>query len=247
MEVVADNVARSYGSVRAVDGISLALHPGEIVPVVGANGAGKTTLLQCLAGILALDSGAVTVDGETLTRGRVDLRRRIGFVADAPLAFGTFTILQHIGMVLRLYGLQPAAALGRVETLLEEFGLLSVARRRFSELSRGMAYKATLCAVLSVNPELWLLDEPFGSGMDARGIAALKRCINDAVRRGMTVVYTTQLVDVAETLCTRVCVIDNGELAALGTLAELAPESGGARGALEELLVRGEDSSGRHA
>ena len=221
MQISLQSVCKCYGKVRALDNVTLTLAPGQIISVLGANGAGKTTLLRCLSGVVVPTSGSILFDGRTFTRGETDLRRRLAFLPDFPLAFAHNTVLRHIGMVLRLYAVDTPQIEPRVMEMLRGFDLLPLVDTPFSKLSRGQAYKTALTALLAVDAELLLLDEPFASGMDPSGIIFLKREVRAAAGRGRTVVYSTQILDIAEKLSDRVCVIDHGAVRHFAPLAEI--------------------------
>ncbi len=232
------NVTKSYGNVHALDNVSMEMAPGQIISVLGANGAGKTTLLRCLAGIASPDGGDVYYEGEAFRRDRLDLRRRFCFLPDFPPLFVEHTVLRNLGIYAHLYGRDGSGMADRFVELLREFDLLPVAESPVAFLSRGQAYKAALIALLAVEPDVWLLDEPFASGMDPQGIEAFKRHARAAVGRGCTVIYTTQLLDLAERFSDRVCVIHEGRLAAFDTLHTLREKAGDKANPLGELLGR---------
>jgi ABC-2 type transport system ATP-binding protein len=238
-------VLKEYRSLRALDGVSLTIEPGQIVALLGPNGAGKTTLLRCLAGIIAPDQGQVLFDNEPLRRDRLDLRRRFAFLPDFPPVFERWTPVRHLGMVLRLYGLEPAGLEERVLELLREFDLLPLAEAPLVTLSRGQRYKTVLAGLLAVDADLWLLDEPFASGMDPHGISALKRRAREAAQRGRTIIYSTQILDAAERFSDRVCVIHRGKVRAFERTAELHQPAQGDATALEEIFdqLREEEAS----
>jgi len=236
MKIELHQVVKKYKSVCALDNVSLTIEPGQIVALLGPNGAGKTTLLRCLASIVAPDEGQVTFDGEILLRERLDVRRRFIFLPDFPAVFEQWSPVRHLGMVMRLYGVQPAGAEERVLQLLREFDLLPLVEAPFATLSRGQRYKVVLAALLAVDPELWLLDEPFASGMDPLGINALKRHAREAVQRGRTVIYSTQILDAAERFSDRVCVIHRGKIRAFEATANLRRPAAADATALEEIF-----------
>ena len=198
----------------------MVIEPGQILSVLGVNGAGKTTLLRCFSGIVT-GSGNIYYDGERFTRGNMDLRRRIAFLPDFPIVFPHHTVLRHIGMVLKIYGADSPAIEPRILDLLRGFDILPLVDTPMAKLSRGQAYKAALAALLATDTELLLLDEPFASGMDPNGITFLKREARAAVARGHTVIYSTQILDTAETLSDRVLVIERGQVRYYAPLDEL--------------------------
>jgi ABC-type multidrug transport system ATPase subunit len=219
------SVLKSYRSVRALDHVSLQIEPGQIVSLLGPNGAGKTTLIRCLSGIAAPDEGEVYFDEQEFRRDRLDLRSRIYMVADFPFLFWDQSVLRNIAMILRLYEADGPEAEDRVLGLLREFDLLPLALRPVNSLSRGQAYKVGMVSMLAADRELWLLDEPFASGMDPQGIDAFKRHARDAAKRGRTILYSTQILDVAERFSDRVCLIHKGEIRAFDTLEHLRSQA----------------------
>jgi ABC-2 type transport system ATP-binding protein len=237
MRISVESLSKRYGGVRALDSVTFTIEPGQILALLGVNGAGKTTLLRCFSGVVT-GSGSILYDGERFTRGSMNLRRRIAFLPDFPIAFPYHTVLRHIGMVLRLYESDDPAIEPRVLELLRGFDLLPLVDTPMSKLSRGQAYKAALAALLTVDAELLLLDEPFASGMDPNGITFLKREARAAAARGNTVVYSTQILDIAETLSDRLLIIERGQLRYYAPLGELQGADSGHDGSsvLEQLF-----------
>jgi ABC-type multidrug transport system ATPase subunit len=236
MMVELRGVWKSYKAVRALDGISMQIRPGEIVSLLGPNGAGKTTLLRCLTGIAAPDKGGLYFDEQEFRRDRLDLRQRMYFMPDFPFLFWEHSVVRNIAIILRLYEADGAGAEDRVLELLRDFDMLPLAQRPVYSLSRGQLYKAGLVALLAADRELWLLDEPFASGMDPHGIDAFKRHAREAAGRGRTILYSTQILDVAERLSDRVCVIHKGEIRAYDTLEKLRAKAQDKDNGLEEMF-----------
>ena len=200
------------------------------------NGAGKTTLLRCLAGIAAPDEGAVYFDNEEFRRDRTDLRRRLHVLPDIPFHFWHESVLRNIAIVMHLFDADTPGNEARVLELLREFDLLPLALRPVFSLSRGQAYKAALVSMLAIDREVWLLDEPFASGMDPHGIDAFKKHAREAAARGRTILYSTQLLDVAGRFSDRVCVIHKGEIRAFDTLERLRERAHDKDNVLEEIF-----------
>jgi ABC-type multidrug transport system ATPase subunit len=236
MHVSVRQLTKSYGSLRALDQVSLEIAPGQIVAVVGANGAGKTTLLRCLAGVAGPDAGEILFDRAPFTRDRLDLRRRLAFLPDTPAYHAGMSVLRHIATVLRAYDVDPHGAEERVVELLRDFDLLPLAESPLPALSRGQAYKAALAAVLAVDPEIWLLDEPFSSGMDPRGLASFRRHLRQAATRGRTILYSTQILEVAERFADRLCILHRGHVYACEGVEEIRRRHAGRGTPLEELF-----------
>lgn len=200
--------------------VSLTIPAGNIVAIIGLNGAGKTTLLRTLGGITAPTRGEVRYDGAPFRRDRLDLRRRLMLLADFPALYAHHTTLQHLAMLLRVYERLDDRDDAILESL-RDLDLLPLAEAPIGQLSRGQIYKAAFAGLLAVNPELWLLDEPFASGLDPQGLAIVKQRARQAAAAGATVIYSTQILEIAEKFADILCVIDRGRLAMTFTRPEL--------------------------
>ena len=229
-------LTKLYGDFSAVRSISFDVGVGEILGLVGPNGAGKTTLIRCLAGIAAADRGAIYIDGEEFRRDRMDFRRRMHILPDFPALFWDQSVLRNISIILRLFEADKEGTEDRVVELLRDFDLLPLSLRPVNSLSRGQAYKTALVALIAAGRDLWLLDEPFASGMDPHGIDAFKRHARAAAAQGSIILYSTQLLDVAERFSDRVCVIHKGEIRAFDTLTRLREGAQDKDNVLEELF-----------
>lgn len=239
MRITLKSVSKSFGSRVCLDRISLTLDPGQIVVMLGANGAGKTTLLRCLSGIVAPDEGEILYDGDVFQRDRIELRKRLFIQPDFPYIFPEMKVLKHIGMVLRLYDATGPEIEEKVISLLEDFDMLPLIDSRIGTLSRGQTYKAALVALMAADPELWMIDEPFASGMDPHGLTAFRRHALEAAQRGRTVIYTTQILELAEAFSDRVCIFHQGQIHAFGTIAELRQRaSESEEGILEQIFAQ---------
>jgi ABC-type multidrug transport system ATPase subunit len=232
MRLKADDLVKAYGGTRALDSLSWELAPGQVVALLGPNGAGKTTLVNALAGCIRLDAGKVLFDAEVYTPDRTDLRKRFAFIPDFPPVPGGWSPLRFIGSVVKMYGRTVPNLENRVVEVLTELDLLGVALWKFRQLSRGQAYKAAFAGFLIADPELWFIDEPFASGMDPRGLNTFKEYARGAAERGHTIVFTTQIIEVAEQVADRICVINKGQIKADATPAELCRDT-----AYEQLLA----------
>jgi len=228
MHIELRHLTKKFGSTAVLNNISGSMPAGQIVAMIGLNGAGKTTLLRCLAGILAPTRGEILYDGEPFTRGRLDMRRRLVFLPDFPSLYGQMNPLQHVALMFRVFERDFPDVVDQTIGVLRELDMLPLAEVPVNRLSRGQYYKAALAGLLAVRPELWLLDEPFASGLDPQGLSVLKQRARQAAAAGATVIYTTQILEIAEKFCDRLCVIDHGGLRADFSRVELdaLPASG---------------------
>ena len=226
MHIRIGSLSKRYGKIDVLDGVTLDIAEGKIVALLGPNGAGKTTLLRCLAGIVVPEKGEILYDGEVFKRDRLDLRTQLFFLPDFPLAFPDMNVLRHISMCLRLYATPHDSRSERVVELLEKFDLLPFAEARLGTLSRGQIYKAALCGLLAVDPPLWILDEPFASGMDPTGIFQFREEARRAAGSGHTVVYSTQILEIAEKFADLICIVDHGRILYMESPARLREEGG---------------------
>jgi len=236
MKIELRGVLQTYRSLRALDHVSLTIDPGQIVSLLGPNGAGKTTLIRCIIGIAAPEKGELYLDEREFRRDCLDLRRRMYLLPDFPFLFWEHSVLRNIAILLRLYDADGVSSEDRVLELLRDFDLLPLALRPVNSLSRGQAYKTGLVALLAADPEVWLLDEPFASGMDPHGIDAFKRHAREAAARGRTIIYSTQILDVAERFSDRVCLIHKGAIHAFDTLSRLRECSSDKDNVLQEMF-----------
>lgn len=238
MHIRLENVTKNFDSVHALNDVSLDITPGQIVALLGVNGAGKSTLLRCLSALVIPDRGRIFYDGELFRRGRLDLRRRFMFMPDFPVIYANHTVLEHISMVLRLYEQPVEGREKRVWEVLRNFDLLPCIDSPLSKLSRGQIYKAALAALFLLDPEVWLLDEPFASGMDPLGISYFKQQSREAIKRGRTILYSTQIIEVVEAFSDRVCMLHQGKVEFFDSLANAPASTDPSHNALERLFAQ---------
>jgi ABC-2 type transport system ATP-binding protein len=228
-----DGLEKVYREVRAVGGLSFSVAPGEILGLVGPNGAGKTSTLRCLGGILPPSRGRILVAGRDLVADPVEARRALAFLPDEPRLFDHLSVIEHLNLVARLYGVADWEA--RADVLLRELELDGKRTAMTHELSRGMKQKLVIACGFLHDPALVLLDEPL-TGLDPLGIRKMKKSLVDRAARGTAIVLSSHLLPLVEELCHRVLVIARGRCIALGTLAEI--RDGGDEGSLEDVFIR---------
>jgi ABC-2 type transport system ATP-binding protein len=227
-------LTKTYGSIRAVEELSLDVMPGEIVGLIGPNGAGKTSTLRCIAGIHRPTHGSVSIGGHDIVREPLDAKRLVAFVGDEPHLFEHLTVREHLLLVGRLYGVADAES--RIATLLEEVELAGREDAFPAELSRGMKQKVGLACAFLHDPRALVLDEPL-TGLDPLGIHRMKAAIVDASRRGVAVLVSSHLLGLVEEICTRIVILNRGVKVADGTLAELAAQAQAGGTTLEQIFL----------
>jgi ABC-2 type transport system ATP-binding protein len=221
-------LVKSFGDVRALDGVDLYVPPGSVLGLLGPNGAGKTTTVRVLTTLLKPDAGTVLVTGLDVIRDAAELRGRIGLAGQYAAVDENLTGLENLVMVGRLYGMRRAEAKRRGQELLERFDLVEAADRVVKTYSGGMRRRLDLGAALVARPPVLFLDEPT-TGLDPRSRLEVWATIEGLVAEGTTVLLTTQYLDEADRLADLIAVIDRGRVIAEGTPDELKDRVGGER------------------
>jgi ABC-2 type transport system ATP-binding protein len=225
LAVEASGLVRNFKSVRAVDGVDLAIPTGGVYGVLGPNGAGKTTTLRMLATLLRPDAGYATVLGYDVVREADDVRSRVSMTGQFASVDEDLTGFENLVLVARLLGFPRTSANARARELLEAFGLADASGRQVKKYSGGMQRRLDIAASIVVTPEVLFLDEPT-TGLDPRSRGQVWDIVRGLVAGGTTVLLTTQYLDEADKLADRIAVIDAGKVIAEGSTGELKASVG---------------------
>lgn len=227
-----DGLTKRYGSVLAVDGVALDVRPGDIYGFLGANGSGKTTTVRCLLGLVLPTSGTIELLGQAMPKAKSDVLPRVGALVEGPGAYGHLSGLDNL-VLHDASGRRPPGPLGggrrerrqRARDALEVVGLGSVGRRRAGAYSLGMRQRLGLAAALMRQPELLVLDEPT-NGLDPQGIREIRELLIQLHAAGTTIFLSSHLLAEVEQLCTRIGLLDRGQLVLQESLTSLRQPTG---------------------
>ena len=218
--IIAENVVKHFGDVKALDGVSIAAETGKVLGLLGPNGAGKTTLVRIFTTLLKPDSGNVRVGGLDVLRQKQHVREIIGLAGQSAAVDEILTGRENLVMVGRLYHMPRQAAKQRATELLEQFALTDAADRPAKTYSGGMRRRLDLAASMVARPSILFLDEPT-TGLDPRSRIVMWDTIRSLVSDGTTLLLTTQYLEEADELANQIVVIDHGKVIAEGTADQL--------------------------
>lgn len=223
-----DGIGKSFGATRAVEDLSFELPRGSICGLLGPNGAGKTTTIRMILDIVGPDSGTVEVFGGPVTH---EARARIGYLPEERGMYQRMRVAEQLAFFGELKGMRHGEALSEARGWLDRLGLGDRAADRVEALSKGMQQKVQFIATVIHRPELLILDEPF-SGLDPLNVDLLRQVVLERQRDGATVLFSTHMIEDAEKICERVCMIAGARKVLDGPIREVKRESG-----LEHLVI----------
>lgn len=228
-------LTKTFGDLRAVNGIDLVVPRGSFFGFLGPNGAGKSTTIKCLTGLMEPTSGDYRILGLDPRTHPVEVKRRVGVVPEDLALFDRLTGAETLSFVGQVHGLDAASIRARSEELLTLMSLTGAASDLVTDYSHGMRKKLALAAALLPAPRLLFLDEPF-EGIDAVASRQIKDLLTQFVRGGGTVFLTSHILEIVERLCDHIAVIARGSLVAQGPMAELRAGADGLA-SLEERFI----------
>ncbi len=230
-------VTKRYGNFTAVQPLDLHVESGELFGFLGPNGAGKTTTIRMLAGVLRPSAGTIEVGGIDMLREPVRAKQLIGYIPDRPSIYEKLTGAEFLRFVSGLWARDGDEAERRARDLLRLFDLEAWQDTLIESYSHGMRQKLLISSALVHSPRVIIVDEPM-VGLDPKGARQIKDLLRNFAAQGGTVFLSTHTLEVAEALCDRIAILHQGEIRALGTMAELRREAEAGAAGLEEIFLR---------
>lgn len=215
------NVSKSYDGVKkACDQINLTIESGDLYGFVGHNGAGKTTLLKSIAGILSFDEGEILVNGKSIKTEPLEVKKDIAYIPDNPDIYETLTGIQYLQMIANVFGVSQNDRARKIDEYATLFELTQVLQQPISSYSHGMKQKLVIISALIHSPKLLLLDEPF-VGLDPKASFQLKEIFKNMCAQGVSIFFSTHVLEVVEKLCNKVAIIKQGKIVAHGNTQDI--------------------------
>ncbi len=215
-----ERLRKTYGPLVAVDDLSLEVEPGAVLGFLGRNGAGKTTTIRMMVGLLEPTAGTAVLDGHDIRRTPEAAKAITGYLPDRPHLYDKLTGHEYLAFVAGLYGVRRGDARDRAAGVLERLDLAPRRDELIETYSHGMKQRLALAGALVHRPRILVLDEPM-VGLDPQGARELRRLLRQLAAEGVTIFLSTHSLAVAEDVSTRIAIVDEGRLVALGTLEEL--------------------------
>lgn len=236
--VTLDNVTKRYGDFVAIDSMNLSVPYGRVFGVLGPNGAGKTTTMRMIIGLLEATEGRIEINGYDIDTQSVEAKSITGFIPDRPYVYDKLTAFEYLRFIAGLYGMPSDRFAKRAPELLEQFKLGGWGDQLVESFSHGMKQRLVFAGALLPDPDLMVIDEPM-VGLDPEGHHTVKRLFRTlAHEHNKTILLSTHTLDVAEEVCDEIVLINEGQIIARGTLAELRLEAGSDDGSLEDVFLQ---------
>jgi ABC-2 type transport system ATP-binding protein len=229
---------KKFGNFHAVRDVSLQVLPGEVFGFLGPNGAGKTTTIRMMAGLMKPTSGQILLCGKDVTREPEEAKSLLGFIPDRPYLYEKLTGREFLEFIADLHGVDSGDHRGkRIAELLELFDLQGWSHELVEGYSHGMRQRLTIAAALIHRPKVLIVDEPM-VGLDPRGTRLVKCLFFELARAGVSVFMSTHILEVAEEMCHRIGIINEGRVIALGTIQEVREKAQSTDERLEPLFLK---------
>jgi len=214
------DLTKKYSKVKALDSVNLEIKSGEIFGFLGPNGAGKTTTIKIMVGLLKPTSGRVIIDGNDIAKNPLEAKKVVGFIPDRPFLYEKLTGKEFLRFMAGLYSIDTNSYESKISELLELFELTEWGDELIEGYSHGMQQRLVMSSALIHNPKVIIVDEPM-VGLDPKGARLVKEIFKAISLKGTTIFMSTHTLEIAEEMCDRIAIIQEGKVIALGTMDEL--------------------------
>ena len=214
------NVTKKYGSNIALKNVSFTVNDGEIFAFIGHNGAGKTTLIKSIVGIHKFDEGDILINGKSIKDEPIACKKEMAFVPDNPELYEQMKAIEFINFICNIYEVPQDIREKNIKKYAKLFEIEDNLNETIESFSHGMKQKIALISALAHNPKVLIMDEPF-VGLDPKAVFDVKEIMNEMIKEGKIIFFSTHILDVAEKLCSRVAIIKKGELIKVGNMQEI--------------------------
>jgi ABC-2 type transport system ATP-binding protein len=237
LAVQADHLTKYYGLTLGLKDLSLAVGPGEVRGLLGQNGSGKSTLLKSLIGLIRPSSGVVSVLGHDVQKQPLEVRKLVGYVPETPRLYEFLTATEYLDFIADVRGLPYEEKRERITRLIQSLDLEGKHNTTISGYSQGMKQKVALMGAILHHPRVLLLDEPL-NGLDPISARVVKELLHNLAKEGVTTIFSTHILEIAEVICDRITILQSGSLLAEGTIGELREKAGLPGSALEDVFLK---------
>lgn len=214
------NVTKKYGNKVAVKNVSFDVEDGEIFAFIGHNGAGKTTLIKSIVGIHDFDEGDILINKKSIKEEPIACKKDMAYVPDNPELYENMKAIDFINFICDMYEVPLNVRKKNIKKYAQMFEIEENLNDTIDSFSHGMKQKIAIISALAHEPKILIMDEPF-VGLDPKAVFDLKKVMNDMIKEGKTIFFSTHILDVAEKLCSRVAIIKNGELVKVGKMKDI--------------------------
>ena len=214
------NVTKKYGEKTALNNVSFNVEDGCIFAFIGHNGAGKTTLIKAIVGIHDFDEGDIIINGKSIKDDPVACKKEMAFVPDNPELYENMKAIDFIDFICDMYEVEQDVREKNIKKYAKLFEIEKNLNDPISSFSHGMKQKVALISALAHNPKILIMDEPF-VGLDPKAVYDVKEVMNEMIKEGKIIFFSTHILDVAEKLCSKVAIIKNGKLIKTGSMKDI--------------------------
>jgi ABC-2 type transport system ATP-binding protein len=230
-------MTKDYGTVKAIDRLTLSVGEGQVFGLLGPNGSGKSTLMKILVGLVKPTSGSVFVFGKSPTSDPIDVKKMVGYVPEQARLYEFLTAREYLDFVADMYGVPVESKEERIGHFLEAFELKGREDELLSGFSQGMKQKVAITGAMLHRPKLLIMDEAL-NGLDPRSAKIVKDLLDRLASEGVTIIFSTHILEIAQAICRRIAIMYRGKLLSEGTMDELKRMADMQGSSLEDVFLK---------